>query len=1202
MTNINPNNDVGKINHSIKKESKVNKKEKPVAEIKSVEASSLDALNSYGKASITFRGVEKKQDVVTKEQVLQRLNEMDFDVSDYYREDLVCKIKESLYYLPDDIDSEEQIKIIEKYLSDSNLYKNKNVQDSICNIINSVDSVEKYKVADIYLSNPNLYENDNLKNNIYRLLDEIDSEEKIIVAEKLFSEPLLYENYFISMNFPSIFNNIKSEEIANFKVKIIDEFLSDSDFVKNYPSLFARILSCVSSEEQLKVAKKINSNALLYKNQNINYHYKSLVKYIKTEESANEKIKIMDKYISEDKLNQNEWIQNNIAQVILPVESTQQFKIANIFLSNPEFYNDKHIQNNIYQIIYDVKSDKQFKIADKFFSDSNLYKNEWVREHLNYLIRIIDCEEEYKLIDTILSEPFFYDNPQLQYNITSLVRSCFNNKEATNAKIQIIDKYLSNSKLYEDEEIRNNIIRIFLFIETKEESEYIQKIFDEIINGEMSGQCAVALIQTYGEIDPKKIRHLQKTVPTEVFKEISQNKNDLIASANLVGLYNKNNINEIPLIQKRDVLREIVKNNINLFDVSDVVKENFPLIPKNAEEYCTLLPSLVKSLGIETNEISVSQEKEFDNATKVLSTSLAKLTDQEFNNLSITQEYSKDEFIKDTLSIVKDIPKEERQKVYDYFGFELHHNRKAPTGFSIAGYPVNLNNGKKLAQIEDENTKQVVEQLRPYVIKFSENNKISCDNKDIETSLNEIVETLPEFRTTIGREQYGMHEFDVLKHSLKLMQKTVQNPKFETLNDSDKKIMMLSALLHDITKAEIKPDPLHNFESSFDAFYISKKFNLTQDERIKLYTLINHHEWLKHLNNDNLSQEEATQRIQSVAFDFQNDNLFELTKLFTESDIKAIMKDNTLYDRFSPALNEYSKLVEEKIGELKKTQPLLPTTKLPKASDIKSRITTVNEDCSTNIKGVYLKDGLVVIKYNEVEDWETIGLAKGSISRGIKTVSPVDNSEIDTGNIKFIAHGLDYPNQLSNFDAFELPDADALLSVSYMERPESKYRLFRTQGVLLDVDSKYIHGGGETDSGSGYGKNINEFKTNYAYEGSVRYEERKYISDLIKQTLNLSDEEYIEFVNQNKNKSMLEIEPKEAREKLIKQFALINSNTRNGNRGYNEMYVSNPKVQGVFAYSPDDEVGEINNFIDKQHDFLKDYAKDNDVPFVVFGD
>ena len=56
MTNINPNNDVGKISHNIKKEKKVNKKEKPVAETKEVEASSLNALSAYGRANINFKG------------------------------------------------------------------------------------------------------------------------------------------------------------------------------------------------------------------------------------------------------------------------------------------------------------------------------------------------------------------------------------------------------------------------------------------------------------------------------------------------------------------------------------------------------------------------------------------------------------------------------------------------------------------------------------------------------------------------------------------------------------------------------------------------------------------------------------------------------------------------------------------------------------------------------------------------------------------------------------------------------------------------------------------------------------------------------------------------------------------------------------------------------------------------------------------
>ena len=77
------------------------------------------------------------------------------------------------------------------------------------------------------------------------------------------------------------------------------------------------------------------------------------------------------------------------------------------------------------------------------------------------------------------------------------------------------------------------------------------------------------------------------------------------------------------------------------------------------------------------------------------------------------------------------------------------------------------------------------------------------------------------------------------------------------------------------------------------------------------------------------------------------------------------------------------------------------------------------------IKGVYKdKTGLVVVKFNEVEDWEKLGLPKGSTTKGthVKTFDYVHGEavegEAETGNIKFFVHGLDYSNQLAKFDAF----------------------------------------------------------------------------------------------------------------------------------------------------------------------------------------
>ena len=483
--------------------------------------------------------------------------------------------------------------------------------------------------------------------------------------------------------------------------------------------------------------------------------------------------------------------------------------------------------------------------------------------------------------------------------------------------------------------------------------------------------------------------------------------------------------------------------------------------------------------------------------------------------------------------------------------------------------------------------------------------KISVNNfPEIEENLNKIVKYLPEFRTEIGKIQHSTHDFDVAKHSLKVLQKIVQNPDYDTLNDSDKKIMLLAALLHDIAKAEGTRDSLHYVNSSFDSYYITKKFNLTRDEELKLYALINNHEWLGYVNKKDISENETIKRQQSAAFDLQYDNLFDMEKIFTLADLKSVKNNNGFYEKFKSDFEKHCSAVQENIKELKKTQPLLPVTKVPSATRINEAITQVNADGSTNLKGIYkTTDGLIVIRFNEVENdtWSKIGFGKDAVSRGIQSVTDIGEN-VDTGNIHFFVHGLDYENQLSKFDAFNLVDSDAMLSVSYTERPESKIRFFRKQGVILNADTKYVYGGGNTDSGSGYGKNISLFKRDYVF-GGYRQEDRNYISDLIKNNLELSDDEYSEFVKQNKNKAFDEIEPIEVRNKLIKAFAGINSNVRNSNRSYNEMYLSNPEVMGVFAYPENTNsiIGNTMDFVNNQEDFLKKYAIERDIPMFVFG-
>lgn len=777
----------------------------------------------------------------------------------------------------------------------------------------------------------------------------------------------------------------------------------------------------------------------------------------------------------------------------------------------------------------------------------------------------------------------------------------------------------------------------------KDNIEYAKQICKEFQKHEITPNQIPLLLNKENGLTYKQIQKLNRTLGRQ--KVASLSNSDLLIAGKFTDLYGKQNINEIPIKDKKNILRSLVSSNTGLFEISEDLSKDFPLIPKNQEEYCSLLPSIVRSLGIETNELTPEQRiTMFNSSMGNLSQSLSKISDTDFANMKISQEYPKDKFILDVLDKVKALPSTERQKVYDYFGFELHHNKENLTGFSITGYPVNLNNGKKLAQIDDPRTKAVVEDLRPNVVRFSENNKIKCNNPEVEQFLNEVIEALPELRTTIGKKQHGTQAFDVMQHSLKVMQKITQDPKFATLNESDQKIMLLASLMHDITKAEGSVDKQHANYGSFDTYFIAQKFNLTKEEEIKLHTLIKKHEWLEHVNTAK-SERELTRRLQSVAYDLHQGNLFDMAEIFTHADLKAVRVDDSFHDTtegksrigfdgtarsFGESANVYAERIRGYIKELQKSQPLLPQTKIPRANKINEAITQVNPDGSTNIKGVYKdKDGLIVIKFNEVEDWEAIGFPKGSISHGIEIQKGEKgdaelSEDVNTGNIKFFVHGLDYSNQLAKFDAFSLVDSDALLSVSYAERPESKFRFFRPQGVLLDVNSKYIHGGGNTDAGSGCGKDIAEFKNNYIF-GGHRESDRLYISDLIKKATGMTDEQYVDFVEQNKDRPIQEIEPVEIRDKIVKAFATINSNTRKGKREYNEMYISNPnEVMGVFAYSMDynETIGNPINFLNRSSigkyekgygtvgdisvrertEFLRQYALERNLPFIIFGD
>jgi hypothetical protein len=660
---------------------------------------------------------------------------------------------------------------------------------------------------------------------------------------------------------------------------------------------------------------------------------------------------------------------------------------------------------------------------------------------------------------------------------------------------------------------------------------------------------------------------------------------DFLTGTKFYEFYNKSKINQFSLSEKKSLLRKIISSNADLFRATEVIKEDFPLIPKDKDEYCSLVKGLVKSIGIETNPLTDKQISEFNNNITELSEILK---NPSVKPAEITQEFSTKQLLQTIEEKTKNLDKQNKTEVYDYFCFDIVNGK-------LKGYPANLFNGKKLAQIDNEQTKQVIEELRPIIKKYSEENPVTikCENgvdtatqEKLNKVFNEIISVLPEFRTTIGRVQHKTHSYNVATHSINVLKEVVSDEQFEALSDSDKKIMILASLLHDITKAEGETDKTHEKESAFDSFFITEKFNLTQDEKSKLYDLTANHEWFAHVNKPDIDPNERKHNIEDMAFALKTANTFELAQIFTKADLKSVKSDKSFYNKFIDAFPENVKLVQEKINYLKSTQPMLPLGVLPKASSIKDG------------KGVYKNEnGNVIIKLNEIDDFEAIGFPKGT----------------NKDNFKIMVHGLDKADQLARFSSFSIVDSDALLSTSYVIKPQSEYRVFRPQGLIINTDTSNIHAGVNMDYGTGCGKNLEQLKRKFLFDGN-RANDRQYFADLIKSKLSLNDEEYIKLAEKYSNKTLAQIneaDPKFAK-LLIEAFDEIELGNRKNNRAYNEVLITKPEIQGVFLYDMNNpsEVGNPVDFIDKQKEkrsgvdlqYLLDYAKENDLPVVVFGD
>ena len=355
---------------------------------------------------------------------------------------------------------------------------------------------------------------------------------------------------------------------------------------------------------------------------------------------------------------------------------------------------------------------------------------------------------------------------------------------------------------------------------------------------------------------------------------------------------------------------------------------------------------------------------------------------------------------------------------------------------------------------------------------------------------------------------------------------------------------------------------------------------LPEEQQLKIYELIKSHNWLDRLNHPKNTPDDIQRIAQDIAFDARHTNTFELAKILCKADMQAVKKDSSFFKHHEKTLDEMSATVDKYLKRIHESQIVLPQTVIPKASQIKNGVLKEADGIKNTV--IYMdKAG---------DNLELLGFEKGTTK----------------DNWRALVHALEYESQMQKFNTFSTIDTEALLSTSYID-PKS-YKVFRKQGLILDVNTNDIHAGYCTDFGSGYGKSIELLKSDYLFNGQRktngvekdawrgdRTKYRDYIPDLIKSKMNINDDEYSKLIEKIQGcKSLTDIAKVDSdfAKALKETFSEMEATKRRGGRQYNEMLISRPKIQGVFAYDKP---------YHKIPEFLRKYAQENDLPIIIFG-
>lgn len=432
--------------------------------------------------------------------------------------------------------------------------------------------------------------------------------------------------------------------------------------------------------------------------------------------------------------------------------------------------------------------------------------------------------------------------------------------------------------------------------------------------------------------------------------------------------------------------------------------------------------------------------------------------------------------------------------------------------------------------------------------------EIDVDAIDIKTineneTLKHIFKAIPPLYDTIGKTQLG-HTYTLEKHIISTASNLVRDKEYQALNSNDRKILLIAALMHDITKKEGGQDPLHPQESAEFSFFMLKDI-LPQDECLTISNLIYNHHFNACIKNNNV----PTILAYECSSD-KNEKFVNMLKLLGKADLKGnpLITDKYLHtvEGNIDLLNKKVEKVKTVLAKLKKGLELTPFPKQTYSKTLKNDPKTIKELEELKIlsyyKTPYDSKAVSVIDLTEIKNVEEIQKQK----KYLKTLGFGENTTFD--NLNLLIHAISSPSHVEGIEYINSTyKSDAILSASSIKMKNPK--IFNNLNCGFVFDSE----------------NTNIIKVSHENSNSGRNKTRSQIESFIEQSLSLSDED------------------------IKNEFDLIKQNKK-----HSEILTSDISVSAVFVKKSSYNKDKVQE--DKFLNPLFNFAKKYDIPVILIPD